>query len=84
MVKFYGLPGRECLLCSCYFATDVDYEAHMKTHWKKTRSGKGEWLPKEADPDLSRMLSIVGTMIKDGYRYTLIDDRIIYRTKAVM
>jgi len=84
MVRFYGLPGRKCPRCGCYFATDVDYDAHMKTHWRKVRNGKGEWLPAEADPDLTRMLRIVGTMIKDGYRYTLIDDRIIYRTKAVM
>jgi len=81
-IEFYGLPGRKCPLCPCFFATSIDYEAHMKTHWRKSSSGKGEWLPAEADPTLARMLNIVGAMIKEGYRYTLIDNKIIYRTKA--
>jgi len=83
MVRFYGLPGRKCPLCECYFATDVDYESHMETHWKKAKNGKGEWLPANGDPDLARMLNIAGTIVKGGYKYTLIaDGRIIYRTKT--
>ena len=82
-VKHYPLPGRKCPLCSCYSATNIDYEAHMKTHWRKARNGEGEWLPAEGDPDLAKMLNIVGILVKGGYRYTLIaDGKIIYRTKT--
>ena len=55
----------------------------MQTHWRKTRSGNGEWLPVEGDPDLAKMLNIVGTLIKGKYKYMLIaDGKIIYRTKT--
>jgi len=83
MVRFYGLPGRKCPICKneVFFATDVDYNAHMKTHWKNTRKNNGEYMPADLNPQLARMLSIVGTMIKDGYRYTLIDN-VIWRKKV--
>ena len=76
----YKTP-RKCLLCSCCFFTSVDYEAHMETHWKTTRSGNGEWLPAEAAPNLAKMINMVGTLIKGGYKYVLIDNKIIYRTR---
>ena len=85
MVKIihYSGNGRKCPLCNCYFFTNVDYEAHIQTHWRKTRSGNGEWLPVEGDPDLAKMLNIVGTLIKGKYKYMLIaDGKIIYRIKT--
>jgi len=82
-ITYYSGNGRKCPLCSCHFFTSVDYEAHMQTHWRKTRSGKGEYMPAEGDPDLARMLNIVGTLERGGYRYMLIaDGKIIYRTKT--
>jgi len=81
-IIYYAGAGRKCSLCNCRFATNVDYEAHMETHWKKAKNGEGEWLPAKGDPDLARMLNTVGTLLKGGYRYVLIaDGKIIYRTK---
>lgn len=77
----YKIP-RKCPICPCCFFTSVDYEAHMETHWRPARNGNGEWLPAEAAPDLARMINLVGTLIKDGYKYVLIDNKIIYRTKS--
>ena len=81
-IIYYSEAGRKCPLCNCFFFTNIDYNAHLETHWKPTKNGKGEWLPAEGDPDLAKMLNIVGTLVKGGYRYTLIaDGKIIYRTK---
>ena len=80
-IIYYPGVGRKCPLCNCYFGTNVDYNAHMETHWRKSSSGKGEWIPKEAYPALANMINTVGTLVKDGYRYTIIDNKIIYRTK---
>ena len=81
-MRFYGLPGRKCPRCESYFATEKDYKAHIETHWRKSNSGNGEWLPAELDPQLAKTLAIVGVMIKDGYRYSLIDGKIIFRKRA--
>jgi len=57
MPKIIHYPGvgRKCPLCQCYFGTNVDYEAHMETHWRKARSGRGEWIPAKAYPDLAAL-----------------------------
>lgn len=81
MTRYFG-AGRKCRLCNCYFVTDEDYEAHMETHWKKTHDGSGEWLPAEGDPELARMISVAGSVTRNGYKYVLIaDGKIIYRKK---
>jgi len=67
--------------CNTFFFSEKDLEAHMKTHWKPASNGKGEWMPARDDPYLTRLLMNVGRMIRDGYRYTLIDNKIIYRIK---
>jgi len=72
---------KKCPLCNTYFFSQKDLESHMKTHWRPASNGKGEWMPAEAYPYLKKLLMIVGTMVKEGYRYTLIDNRIIYRVK---
>jgi len=82
MTKFYGLPGRKCPRCDSFFATEEDYRAHLRTHWKKVQSGNGEWLPADLDPQLAQILSVVGTMIRDGYRYSLVNGRVIFRTRV--
>jgi len=81
-MRFYGLPGRKCPRCESYFATEKDYKAHIETHWTKSKNGDGEWLPAELDLQLARTLSIVGVMIKDGYRYSLIDGETIFRKRV--
>jgi len=77
----YGLPGRKCPLCPCYFATSIDYLSHLETHWKKARSGNGEWIPAQAYPELAERIRVSGAAVMKGYKYILIDDKIIFRMR---
>jgi len=67
--------------CRTFFFSTKDLEAHIKTHWKPSSNGKGEWIYAEDNPYLMNLLITVGKMIRDGYRYTLINNKIIYRVK---
>jgi len=54
----------------------------MKTHWRPAANGRGEWMPANEDPYLKALLMNNGRIVRGGYEYTLIDNRIIYRVKS--
>ena len=76
-----GLPEQKFPRWEAHFAKEKDFKAHIETQWTESKNGNGEWLPAELDPQLASMLSIVGVMIKDGYRYSLIDGKTILKKK---
>jgi len=55
---------------------------NIETHWTESKNGNGEWLHADLDPQLTRKLSIVGVMIKGGYRYRLLNDGFRKRVEA--
>ena len=72
----------KCRYCDCCFFGKVDYENHLKTHWKPAKNGEGEWMLCELDSYLTTRIRNVGSLVLGGYRYSLIDNRILYRTKS--
>lgn len=81
-VILYSGNGRKCQYCNCRFFSNIDYEHHIRTHWRKAKHSDGEWLPAELDPHLTHQLRIVGKLVMGGYRYTLLPDgKVIYRIK---
>jgi len=67
--------------CNVFFFTDADLNAHLRTHWKQTSNG--EILPVEADRFLAGKLMNAGSFVQNGYKYCLIDNKLIYRTRKL-
>jgi len=73
----------KCPVCNCYFATKIDLYHHKKTHWKKTRSGKGEIAPADLFPELKPILEDYKTIRLGPYVYVLLrDGKTIYRERV--
>jgi len=72
----------KCPRCNTFFFSKKDLEEHMKTHWRPVANGRGEWMPANEDPYLKALLMNNGRIVRGGYEYTLIDNRIIYRVKS--
>jgi len=77
----YGL--KKCPACEFYAFHQIDLDSHMKTHWRTTNNGEGEWMPSSLDSKLAQVLRSVGVMIQNSYKYSLIHNgQTIYRKKA--
>jgi len=77
----WPLPGKKCPLCTCYLATNVDFDSHVETHWNKNADGT-QWMWADRDPYTRDMLRNVGVMVKDAWKYSLSrDGRVIVRKK---
>ncbi len=72
----------KCRYCSCQFFSQVDYEFHLKTHWKQAKNSDGEWMPSEDDSYLTSRIRNSGSLVLGGYKYSLVGDgKILYRTR---
>ena len=72
----------KCPVCNCYFATKIDLYHHKKTHFKKTRSGKGEICPADLFPELKPILKDSREIRLGPYKYVLLkDEKTIYRER---
>jgi len=71
----------ECPLCPCWFFSRTDLTSHLETHWKAARNGGGDWMPCDGDPYLTARVRQNGRFSLGGYTYSLIDNKILYRTR---
>ena len=70
-----------CPSCKAEFVTSHDFNQHLETHWRTTRKGDGETIPRHVNPLLNARLMKAGWFIEHGYRYALLGD-VIYRTSV--
>lgn len=73
-----------CKICTCRFTSQADFDFHMNTHWRPTRRNPetAATLPAEGDPYLAQMLRFRGALVRDGFRYVLLNDTKIYRERV--
>ncbi len=75
----------KCKYCSCRFSNNYDLRCHLQSHWRKTKSGKGEILASELDPVLAARISAVGNLVEGQYRYVLLNNgKLIFRTREII
>jgi hypothetical protein len=69
----------KCPLCECYFFTKIDLKTHIEIHWKPSAKETGFWMPCDGDPYITKRLRNGGKLIINGWRYFLIDNKILFK-----
>jgi len=83
--EVYGEPKiegkRSCPICECWFFSEEDLKAHVEIHWKRAKNSDGDWMPCMGDPYLTTRIKMNGSFSLNGYKYSLIDNKVLYRTR---
>jgi hypothetical protein len=69
----------KCPICECYFFTNIDLKTHIETHWRPSAKDTGFWMPCDGDPYLTKRLRNGEKLIINGWRYFLIDNKILFK-----